>query len=55
MLNGEVDHNEYPNDEEEVETPVSHTTKRITELEDFKPSLDTPSDPQVDSDSIQIF
>ena len=47
MLNGEIDHHEYPNNEEEVETPVSHKTNRITELEDFKPSLDTPGDPQV--------
>ena len=45
MLNGEID--QYPNNEEEVETPVSHKTNRMTELEDFKPSLDTPGDPQV--------
>ncbi|KAK2569969.1 AP-3 complex subunit delta-1 [Acropora cervicornis] len=47
MLNGEIDHHEYPNNEEEVETPVSNG---ITELEDFKPSLDTPGDPQDDMD-----
>ena len=47
MLNGEINHHEYPNNEEEVETPVGHKTNSIKELEDFKPSLDTPGDPQV--------
>lgn len=50
MLNGEINHHEYPNNEEEVETPVSHKTNSIKELEDFKPSLDTPGDPQDDMD-----
>lgn len=50
MLNGEIDHHEYPNNEEEVETPVVHKTDSIKELEDFKPSLDTPGDPQDDMD-----
>ena len=47
MLNGEINHHEYPNNEEEVESPVGHKTNSIKELEDFKPSLDTPGDPQV--------
>ena len=47
MLNGEVDHLESPNNEIEVESPQSQTPKKITELEDSKPFVDTPSDPQV--------
>ncbi|XP_068728186.1 AP-3 complex subunit delta-1-like [Montipora capricornis] len=48
MLNGEVDHLESPNNEIEVESPQSQTPKKITELEDSKPFVDTPSDPQDD-------
>ena len=47
MFNGEVEHLESPKNELEEENVQTTPSKVITELEDSKPSVDTPSDLQV--------
>jgi len=55
MFNGEVEHLESPTHELEDESSQKTPSKVITELEDFKPSEDTPSNPQVYADFISIL
>lgn len=51
MFNGEVDHVESPSrDDSYQESEKTTPTKAITEVEDFQPSVDEPSDPQDDMD-----
>ncbi|XP_078354382.1 AP-3 complex subunit delta-1-like [Oculina patagonica] len=51
MFNGEVEHDESPpRDDLKKESNQTASTKVVTEVEDFKPSADAPSDPQDDMD-----
>ncbi|KAJ7386345.1 AP-3 complex subunit delta-1 [Desmophyllum pertusum] len=51
MFNGEVEHIESPpGDDLKEESEQTTPTKMITDVEDFKPSADEPSNPQDDMD-----
>ena len=47
MFNGEVEHPESPTDEVEKGDEETTPPKAATKLQDSKPVIETPSDPQV--------
>ena len=47
MFNGEVEHPESPTDEVEKGDKGTTPPKAATKLQDSKPVIETPSDPQV--------